>query len=114
MTLQLLHSEFPYIWGKFDILFLLSVHPILQEGRPVVNGAKGAGSDAYTRVPQQEEIAETALNEGANANPFRQPQGANPFRRWGNWAFFVWTNPQKPSIVFFFNNQFPPPPPIII
>ncbi len=21
MTLQLLHSEFPYIWGKFDILF---------------------------------------------------------------------------------------------
>ncbi len=25
MTLQLLHSEFPYIWGKFDYLFL-SVH----------------------------------------------------------------------------------------
>ncbi len=21
MTLQLLHSEFPYIWGKFDFLF---------------------------------------------------------------------------------------------
>jgi hypothetical protein len=53
----------------------------MKEGRPVVNGAKGAGSDAYTRVPLQEEIAETALNEGANANPFRQPQGANPFRR---------------------------------
>jgi hypothetical protein len=22
MTLQLLHSEFPYIWGNFDFLFL--------------------------------------------------------------------------------------------
>jgi hypothetical protein len=22
MTLQLLHSEFPYIWGKFDFLFI--------------------------------------------------------------------------------------------
>jgi hypothetical protein len=22
MTLQLLHSEFPYIWGKFDFLLL--------------------------------------------------------------------------------------------
>jgi hypothetical protein len=22
MTLQLLHSKFPYIWGKFDFLFL--------------------------------------------------------------------------------------------
>jgi hypothetical protein len=21
MTLQLLHSEFPYVWGKFDFLF---------------------------------------------------------------------------------------------
>jgi hypothetical protein len=21
MTLQMLHSEFPYIWGKFDFLF---------------------------------------------------------------------------------------------
>ncbi len=25
MTLQLLHSEFPYIWGKFDFLFCISV-----------------------------------------------------------------------------------------
>ncbi len=26
MTLQLLHSEFPYIWGKFDFLFLSVLH----------------------------------------------------------------------------------------
>ncbi len=72
----------------------------MKEGRPVVNGAKGAGSDAYTRVPLQEEIAETALNEGANANPFRQPQGANPFRRWGNLTILVWTTPQKAKTFF--------------
>ncbi len=28
MTLQLLHSEFPYIWRKFDFLFL-SVQPLV-------------------------------------------------------------------------------------
>ncbi len=26
MTLQLLHSEFPYIWGKFDFLFYQCEH----------------------------------------------------------------------------------------
>ncbi len=26
MTLQLLHSEFPYIWGKFDFLFYRCMH----------------------------------------------------------------------------------------
>ena len=58
----------------------------LQEGRPaVVNGGAAAASrDTYSRVPLQEEgVAETALNsaDAASANPFRQPQGANPFRR---------------------------------
>jgi len=56
----------------------------LQEGRPVVNGAAAAkrGGDTYAQVPQQE-MAETSLNsaESVSANPFRQPQGANPFRR---------------------------------
>jgi hypothetical protein len=28
MTLQLLHSEFPYIWGKFDFLFISVVRVI--------------------------------------------------------------------------------------
>ncbi len=32
MTLQLLHSEFPYIWGNFDFLFYQCIH-----SRPVVN-----------------------------------------------------------------------------
>ncbi len=26
MTLQLLHSEFPYIWGNFDFLFYQCIH----------------------------------------------------------------------------------------
>ncbi len=28
MTLQLLHSEFPYIWGKFDFLFYQCTDPL--------------------------------------------------------------------------------------
>ncbi len=38
MTLQLLHSEFAYIWGKFDFLFFISVAVLLarKEGRTPV------------------------------------------------------------------------------
>ncbi len=31
MTLQLLHSEFPYIWGKFDFIFFQCTHPPVSE-----------------------------------------------------------------------------------
>jgi hypothetical protein len=31
MTLQLLNSEFPYIWGKFDFLFYLCTYNILRQ-----------------------------------------------------------------------------------
>jgi hypothetical protein len=44
MTLQLLLSEFPLIWGKFDLLFIsalsLSIQNTVGEG---VNGSGGEG-----------------------------------------------------------------------
>ncbi|XP_023345498.1 vesicular acetylcholine transporter isoform X2 [Eurytemora carolleeae] len=51
----------------------------LAEGKPVLNGAPGPGTQTeyYAQVEQEE----TNFNENITANPFRQPQGANPFRR---------------------------------
>jgi DHA1 family vesicular acetylcholine transporter-like MFS transporter 3 len=51
----------------------------LAEGKPVLNGAPGPGTQ--TEYYEQVAVEETNFNENATANPFRQPQGANPFRR---------------------------------
>ncbi len=68
MTLQLLHSEFPHIWGKFDFLFYQCIVRDVNDGHiyleyqpwawrhlwrtPVVAGGDGARSVSWHAAPQ--------------------------------------------------------------
>jgi hypothetical protein len=52
MTLQLLHSEFPYLWGKIDFHFLSVCMWVVVVGRR--RAFKGTGSQANYSMIQSE------------------------------------------------------------